>query len=162
MLTRKQRSCFTQAKSLQWNLKSHDMNSKAYERQLFMGRRRESVEKLWICTTQEEKKTRHCSLALQKSREFARDLQTKSKQKSNVSKSRAIKSDREQSQEMKKLARQKEKRVARELARQITCEELAHEKAERKATQQARKAQKAADTAKRRQEVEERHVQRIQ
>jgi hypothetical protein len=42
-------------------------------------------------------------------------MQTKSKQKSNVSISRAIKSDREQSQEMKKLGRQR-KRELREIS----------------------------------------------
>ena len=63
------------------------MKSKAYEIQLFMRRRRENVEKLCISMIQRKKRARHCFLALQKLGGFASEMQTTSKQKSNVSKS---------------------------------------------------------------------------
>ena len=85
------------------------MKSKAYEIQLFI-RRRENVEKLYISIIQRKKRARHCFLAPQKLGGFASEMQITSKQKSNVSKSRAIKSYREQSQEMKKLVRKRESR----------------------------------------------------
>jgi membrane protein involved in colicin uptake len=56
----------------------------------------------------------------------------------------------------------KEKRIARDLTRQITRERLAREKAEKQAAREAQRAQKAAETATRRQEAVEAKAQRVQ
>jgi hypothetical protein len=92
---------------------SRDTKFKAYEIQLFIRRRRENVEKLYISMIQRKKRARHCFLALQELRGVAIELRARNRQSNNASKSQAIKSFRKQSQEMKKLVRQR-KRESRE------------------------------------------------
>ena len=57
------KSYYTQAKSLRQSLKSYDIKIKVYERQYFMKRRSENVERLYIFTTRKKTRVEHYFLA---------------------------------------------------------------------------------------------------